>query len=118
VAKPRSLNAANNNGAMPLGIASFSGHADAAKLLRAAGANVNAALRNFCSSVRYAMSENSLRTVGWLPGIAVTYELSRRLAGSTITANCFSPGPTLTRLGDNMRGLPAAVPWLLKEIPF
>jgi NAD(P)-dependent dehydrogenase (short-subunit alcohol dehydrogenase family) len=52
-----------------------------------------------------------------LCNILFTYELSRRLAGSTITANCFSPGPTLTRLGDNMRGLPAAVPWLLKRIP-
>ncbi len=52
-----------------------------------------------------------------LCNILFTYELSRRLTGSTITANCFSPGPTLTRLGDNMRGLPAAVPWLLKRIP-
>ena len=52
-----------------------------------------------------------------LCNILFTYELSRHLAGSTITANCFSPGPTLTRLGDNMRGLPAAVPWLLKRIP-
>jgi NAD(P)-dependent dehydrogenase (short-subunit alcohol dehydrogenase family) len=52
-----------------------------------------------------------------LCNILFTYELSRRLAGSTITANCFSPGPTLTRLGDNLRGLPAAVPWLLKRIP-
>lgn len=53
-----------------------------------------------------------------LCNILFTYELSRRLAGSTITANCFSPGPTLTRLGDSMRGLPAVVPWLLKRIPF
>jgi len=52
-----------------------------------------------------------------LCNILFTYELSRRLAGTTITANCFSPGPTLTRLGDNMRGLPVAVPWLLKRIP-
>jgi len=52
-----------------------------------------------------------------LCNILFTYELARRLAGSTITANCFSPGPTLTRLGDNMRGLPAAVLWLLKRIP-
>ena len=50
-----------------------------------------------------------------LCNILFTYELSRRLAGSTITANCFSPGPTLTRLGDNMRGLHAAFPWLLKR---
>ena len=52
-----------------------------------------------------------------LCNILFTYELSRRLAGATTTANCFSPGPTLTRLGDNMRGLPAAVPWLVKRIP-
>jgi len=52
-----------------------------------------------------------------LCNILFTYELSRHLAGSTITANCFSPGPTLTRLGDNMRGLHAAVLWLLKRIP-
>ena len=52
-----------------------------------------------------------------LCNILFTCELSRRLAGSTITANCFSPGPTLTRLGDNMWGPPAAVPWLLKRIP-
>ena len=52
-----------------------------------------------------------------LCNILFTYELSRRLAGSTITANCFSPGLTLTRLGDNMRGLNAVFPWLLKHIP-
>jgi retinol dehydrogenase-14 len=52
-----------------------------------------------------------------LCNILFTYELSRRVAGSTLTANCFTPGPTLTRLGDNMRGLSAAVPWLLKRIP-
>jgi NAD(P)-dependent dehydrogenase (short-subunit alcohol dehydrogenase family) len=53
-----------------------------------------------------------------LCNILFTYELSRRLAGTTLTANCFSPGPTLTRLGDNMRGLHVALPWLLKRIPF
>ena len=52
-----------------------------------------------------------------LCNVLFTYELSRRLSGTTLTANCFSPGPTLTRLGDNMRGLHAALPWLLKRIP-
>jgi len=52
-----------------------------------------------------------------LCNILFTYELARRLAGTTITANCFSPGPTLTRLGDNMRGLPGLFPLLLKRIP-
>ena len=32
--------------------------------------------------------------------------------------NCFSPGPTLTRLGDNLRGLPAVFPWIVKRIPY
>ena len=52
-----------------------------------------------------------------LCNILFTYELARRLAGTTVTANCFSPGPTLTRLGDNLRGLPAVFPWIVKRIP-
>jgi retinol dehydrogenase-14 len=52
-----------------------------------------------------------------LYNILFTYELARRLAGTPMTANCFSPGPTLTRLGDDMRGLPAALPWIVKRIP-
>jgi NAD(P)-dependent dehydrogenase (short-subunit alcohol dehydrogenase family) len=52
-----------------------------------------------------------------LCNILFTYELARRLAGTTITVNCFSPGPTLTRLGDNLRGLPAVFPWIVKRIP-
>src|SRR5258708_22900373 len=52
-----------------------------------------------------------------LCNILFTYELARRLAGTTITANCFSPGPTLTRLGDNLRGLHAVLPWIVKRIP-
>jgi NAD(P)-dependent dehydrogenase (short-subunit alcohol dehydrogenase family) len=52
-----------------------------------------------------------------LCNILFSYELARRIAGTTITANCFSPGPTLTRLGDNLRGLPAVLPWIVKRIP-
>jgi NAD(P)-dependent dehydrogenase (short-subunit alcohol dehydrogenase family) len=52
-----------------------------------------------------------------LYNILFTYELARRLAGTTVTVNCFSPGPTLTRLGDNLRGLPAVFPWIVKRIP-
>jgi NAD(P)-dependent dehydrogenase (short-subunit alcohol dehydrogenase family) len=52
-----------------------------------------------------------------LCNILFTYELARRLAGTTVTANCFSPGPTLTRLGHNLRGLPAVLPWIVKRIP-
>src|SRR5438876_6718485 len=52
-----------------------------------------------------------------LCNILFTYELARRLAGTTVTANSFSTGPTLTRLGDNLRGLPAVFPWIVKRIP-
>src|SRR5216683_7025538 len=52
-----------------------------------------------------------------LCNILFTYELARCLAGTTVTANCFSPGPTLTRLGDNLRGLPTVFPWIVKRIP-
>jgi NAD(P)-dependent dehydrogenase (short-subunit alcohol dehydrogenase family) len=53
-----------------------------------------------------------------LCNILFTYELARRLAGTAITANCLSPGPTLTRLGDNLTGLQAIFPWVVKRIPF
>jgi retinol dehydrogenase 14 len=36
-----------------------------------------------------------------LCNILFTYELARRLAGSTITANCLHPGAVATRLGQN-----------------
>jgi retinol dehydrogenase 14 len=52
-----------------------------------------------------------------LCNILFTYELARRLSGTSVTSNCLSPGPTLTRIGDNMRGWPALFPRLLKQIP-
>src|SRR5260370_16557035 len=52
-----------------------------------------------------------------LYNILFTYELARRLAGTTVTANCFSPGPTLTRLADNLRGLPPVFPSIVNRIP-
>ena len=52
-----------------------------------------------------------------LCNILFTYELARRLGGTAVTANCFSPGPTLRRLGGNLRGLPAVFPWIVKRIP-
>src|SRR5689334_8691715 len=36
-----------------------------------------------------------------LCNVLFTYELARRLAGSTITANCLHPGAVATRLGQN-----------------
>jgi retinol dehydrogenase-14 len=53
-----------------------------------------------------------------LCNILFTYELARRLAGNTITANCLCPGPTLTRIGDNMTGLPSLLPGMIKRIPY
>jgi NAD(P)-dependent dehydrogenase (short-subunit alcohol dehydrogenase family) len=49
-----------------------------------------------------------------LCNILFTYELARRLTGTRATANCLSPGPTMTRLGDNMSGLPAMISRLMK----
>jgi len=53
-----------------------------------------------------------------LENILFTFELSRRLTGTGITVNCLSPGPTRTRFGSNMDGLPALFPMLIKNFPF
>jgi retinol dehydrogenase 12 len=50
--------------------------------------------------------------------VLFTYELARRLEGTTVTANCVSPGPTKTRAGDNMRGFPGLMTKVMKGIPF
>jgi NAD(P)-dependent dehydrogenase (short-subunit alcohol dehydrogenase family) len=52
-----------------------------------------------------------------LGNLLFTYELARRLQGSSTTANSVSPGPTKTRFGDNMTGLPALFPRVMKSIP-
>ena len=53
-----------------------------------------------------------------LGNILFTYELARRVEKTDVAVNCLSPGPTLTRFGDNMRGLPGFFPRLMKRIPF
>lgn len=53
-----------------------------------------------------------------LGNILFTYELARRLEGTATTVNCVSPGPTMTRFGDGMRGLAGLFPRLMKRIPF
>ncbi|HLX16471.1 MAG TPA: SDR family oxidoreductase [Bradyrhizobium sp.] len=53
-----------------------------------------------------------------LENILFTFELSRRLAGTGVSANCLSPGPTRTRFGSNMEGLPALFPMFIKNFPF
>jgi NAD(P)-dependent dehydrogenase (short-subunit alcohol dehydrogenase family) len=53
-----------------------------------------------------------------LENILFTYELARRLEGGKVTANCVSPGPTVTRFGDDLRGLPGLFFLAVKRIPF
>jgi NAD(P)-dependent dehydrogenase (short-subunit alcohol dehydrogenase family) len=51
-----------------------------------------------------------------LANIIFTNELARRLESSGITVNSMSPGPTKTRFGDNMTGLPALFPLIMKRL--
>jgi NAD(P)-dependent dehydrogenase (short-subunit alcohol dehydrogenase family) len=53
-----------------------------------------------------------------LCNILFTYELTRRLQGTNTTANCLSPGPTVTPFGNNMKGFPALFLKSIKRIPF
>jgi retinol dehydrogenase-14 len=53
-----------------------------------------------------------------LANILFTYELAHRLKGTGTTVNCLSPGPTVTPFGNNLTGLPALFPMLMKKIPF
>jgi NAD(P)-dependent dehydrogenase (short-subunit alcohol dehydrogenase family) len=53
-----------------------------------------------------------------LANILFTYELARRLKDSTVTANCLCPGPVRSGFGDNLSGLSAWFPRLMKQIPF
>ena len=52
-----------------------------------------------------------------LANIMFTYELARRLEGTTATANCLSPGPSRTHFGDNMTGFPRAFSRAMKRTP-
>lgn len=51
-----------------------------------------------------------------LATIIFSIDLARRLEGSGVTVNSMSPGPTRTRFGDNMTGLPALFPLVLKRL--
>ncbi len=53
-----------------------------------------------------------------LENILFTYELARRAKNTGVTVNSLSPGPTMTRFGDNMHGLPGLFPRVMKRIPF
>lgn len=47
-----------------------------------------------------------------LENIIFTFDLARRLEGTGVTVNCLSPGPSRTRFGDGMTGLPGLFPRL------
>ena len=51
-----------------------------------------------------------------LANIIFSNELARRLEASGVTVNSMSPGPTKTRFGDNMSGLPALFPLVMKKL--
>jgi retinol dehydrogenase-14 len=53
-----------------------------------------------------------------LANILFTTELARRVAGTKITANSVSPGPSVTRFGDDLTGMAALMPKVMKRIPF
>jgi retinol dehydrogenase-14 len=50
--------------------------------------------------------------------ILFTYELARRLRGTRVTANAVSPGPSRTGFGNNLKGTAAALPKIMKKMPF
>ena len=52
-----------------------------------------------------------------LENILFTFELSRRLAGTPVTANCLFPGPTRTRFGNNLDGLAALFGLFMQNFP-
>jgi NAD(P)-dependent dehydrogenase (short-subunit alcohol dehydrogenase family) len=52
-----------------------------------------------------------------LENILFTFELSRRLEGSAVTANCLFPGPTRTRFGSNLDGLARLFPLFMQNFP-
>jgi NAD(P)-dependent dehydrogenase (short-subunit alcohol dehydrogenase family) len=51
-----------------------------------------------------------------LENIIFSLDLAQQLQNSGVTVNCMSPGPTSTRLGDNMTGLAGLFPRLAKKL--
>lgn len=67
--------------------------------------------------------QNAKSYSGWrayqqskLANIYFTYELSRRLQGTQVTANCLHPGFVASRFGDNNGGIGAAIFGVLKRL--
>ena len=51
-----------------------------------------------------------------LANILFTYELARRLDGTAVTANCFTPGPTATNFGRGAGGLMTVMSGMVRVI--
>lgn len=51
-----------------------------------------------------------------LANILFTYELARRLEGTAVTANCFTPGPTASDFGRGMGGVIGIMGGLMRLI--
>jgi NAD(P)-dependent dehydrogenase (short-subunit alcohol dehydrogenase family) len=67
--------------------------------------------------------QNEKRYSGWtaygqskLANVYFTYELARRLEGSTVTVNCLHPGFVASRFGDNNGGLIKLMIGLAKSV--
>jgi NAD(P)-dependent dehydrogenase (short-subunit alcohol dehydrogenase family) len=89
-----------------------------------AGRIVNVASQAHSGSIDFANMQSELHydfrsayNRSKLCNILFTYELARRVAGSTVTVNCLCPGATLTRFGENLTGLPFFLTWLAKRNP-
>lgn len=52
-----------------------------------------------------------------LANILFTTTLAQMFADTELIANAVSPGPTVTRFGDNLTGLPSLMPKVMKRIP-
>ena len=52
-----------------------------------------------------------------LAGTVFTFDLAERLRARGVTVNCMSPGPTRTRFGDDLTGLPGLFPRLKALFP-
>ena len=91
----------------------------------AAGRIINVASESYASSIDFSnlQGENRYNFLSAyfqskLANILFTYDLAGQLAGTSTTVNCVSPGPTKTRFGDDLTGLAAVFPRLMKRIPF
>lgn len=90
-----------------------------------AGRIVNVASRSYSESLDFTNLQGerhynvlAVYRQAKLCNILFTYELAKRLKGTSVTANCLTPRPTVTRIGSDIKGSAALYFWLIKRIPF